>query len=219
MRCQVFMLIGWWHLLPTEGLELGSFFQFSSSLFHISLRPPWQPQSSLQESSLDSKKPHFFEAAGQLVRCPPSDGYVGVTPGLKAFPSSLIDNNALARTFLPGRADTTPPLPWISIFRHPRKSEDSWGNGGAEGRLGNDRVLRALDSADRWRGGYDRQQSWLSVNSLPFCVTVDERSPSSSTDFVANVVVQPSQRATSPFVAVRFDGKTVFSSSVTTIQC
>ena len=31
--------------------------------------------------------------------------------------------------------------------------------------------------ADRWRGGYDRQ-SLLSVNSLPFCVTVDERSPS-----------------------------------------
>ena len=33
--------------------------------------------------------------------------------------------------------------------------------------------------ADRWRGGYDRQ-SLLSVNSLPFCVTVDERSPSCS---------------------------------------
>ena len=32
---------------------------------------------------------------------------VGVTPGLKAFPSCLIDNNALARTFLPGRAGTT----------------------------------------------------------------------------------------------------------------
>ena len=80
----------------------------------------------------------------------------------------------------------------------------------------------ALDSADRWRGGYDRQQSWLSVNSLPFCVTVDERSPSSSTDFVAfgrpfpgcaAVVVLESD------VSVRFDGKTVFSSSVTTIQC
>ena len=49
----------------------------------------------------------------------PKTVFLGVTPGLKAFPSSLIDNNALARTFLPGRADTTPapPMPALTVKR------------------------------------------------------------------------------------------------------
>ena len=147
-------------------------------------------------SSLLHQSP-FLEASLVAFR---NDGYVGVTPGLKAFPSCLIDNNALARTFLPGRAGTTlvpiPPPTYCCHCRHWRKNSS---NGGSRARwpssgerrwipLANaGEVLQpsALDSADRWRGGYDRQQSWLSVNSLPFCVTVDERSPSSSTDFVA----------------------------------
>ena len=54
-------------------------------------------------SSLLHQSP-FPEASLVAFR---NDGYVGVTPGLKAFPSCLIDNNALARTFLPGRAGTT----------------------------------------------------------------------------------------------------------------
>ena len=174
------------HLVWTAGVHLRSFWtSLSRQAFLVregpfrwnvlsSFHAHWLPALSLFHIRRSTRKPYSV--------------FPGVTPGLKAFPSSLIDNNALARTFLPGRADTTPPLPWISIFRHPRKSELSRGNGGAEGRLGNYRVLRALDSADRWRGGYDRQQSWLSVNSLPFCVTVDERSPSYST------LLKPSSR-------------------------
>lgn len=71
------------------------------SLFHI-LRPEdsaqWLRQESLRRSRWSFWRP------------PPSNswswGYDGVTPGLKAFPSCLIDNNALARTFLPGRSGT-----------------------------------------------------------------------------------------------------------------
>ena len=69
----------------------------------------WQPQppgkqppsSSLQKAASVSRMASLF------VAVPPTSGYVGVTPGLKAFPSCLIDNNALARTFLPGCAGTT----------------------------------------------------------------------------------------------------------------
>ena len=109
-----------------------------------------------------------------------------MTPGLKAFPSYLIDNNALARTFLPGRAGTTGFLaadksaPTVFEFQRMLAARSAVERGG--GFIGLARcALDSLQAADRWRGGYDRQQSWLSVNSLPFCVTVDERSPSSST--------------------------------------
>ena len=71
----------------------------------------WLPALSLFHIRRSTRKPYSV--------------FLGVTPGLKAFPSSLIDNNALARTFLPGRADTTPPPPWISVSRHSRKTE-SW---------------------------------------------------------------------------------------------
>ena len=82
--------------------------QFSSSLFHISLRPwlrllPQPPMASTRKAGSSHRPPSQPPASTPTS----ADGYVGVTPGLKAFPSCLIDNNALARTFLPGRAGTT----------------------------------------------------------------------------------------------------------------
>ena len=111
---------------------------------------------------------------------------VGVTPGLKAFPSCLIDNTALARPFLAGlsRLVSVTENGAVTLDFSESKSPNGVSltvqrfkkfTGGICRRAP---VLRVW--ADRWRGGYDRQ-SLLSVNSLPFCVTVDERSPSCST--------------------------------------
>jgi hypothetical protein len=98
------------HLL--EAIPVASILSLSS--IHSSLQcAPGKPQ---QPPPLES----FLEAASLVAFR--NDGYVGVTPGLKAFPSCLIDNNALARTFLPGRAGTTlvpiPPPTYCCHCRH-----------------------------------------------------------------------------------------------------
>lgn len=110
------------------------------SLFHI-LRPVVEEASKQQQSqeSLLGSSLVFLEATS----CKQLYYYDGVTPGLKAFPSCLIDNNALARTFLPGRSGTTVSVSFVSaavtldkvVLWRLCSAEVGWQSGGDDGKI------------------------------------------------------------------------------------